>query len=68
MQLAVQHGPEWIYHRLDLALVLVDREKYSEARVQLDTIAHMRPREPMDATYQREARLLLQRLSEGDHQ
>jgi tetratricopeptide (TPR) repeat protein len=59
LRLAVRHGPDRIYHRLDLALILLDRDKPAEARQQLQAISGMSPREPMDTTYQREAALLL---------
>lgn len=68
MRLAVEHGPDRIYHRLDLALVLIDRHKPMEAQAQLDTILQMPPREPMDSTYQRDASRLLRRISGEDRQ
>ena len=64
MRLAVQHGPARIYHRLDLAHVLLDRDKPGEAREQLEAIGRMTPDEPMDVEYQREAAALLKRIGE----
>lgn len=64
MRLAVQHGPGRIYHRLDLAHVLLDRDKPGAAREQLEAIGRMPAHEPMDAEYQREAAALLHRIRE----
>ena len=62
LRLAVQHGPQRIFHRLDLAQVLMDREKYREAREQLESIMQMPRSEPMDAQYQEDAAMMLRRL------
>jgi|CXWL01.1.fsa_nt_gi tetratricopeptide (TPR) repeat protein len=63
LRLAVELRPQWIYHRLDLALILADRDKWSEAKVQLDVIAQLPPMEPMDATYKRQALTLAVRVA-----
>lgn len=62
LRLAVEHGPQRIYHRLDLALILMDREKFREAREQLEAIARMPRREPMDSHYQDDAAMMLRHL------
>lgn len=67
LRLAVQHGPRRIYHRLDLARILIDRDKLTEAREQLEAIAMMPLDEPMDTQYQEDARMLLRRLTADQH-
>jgi hypothetical protein len=64
LHLAVQHGSDRVFHRLDLAQVLIDRERFPAARAELVHIGRMIPVEPMDTAYQREAALLLRRLDE----
>lgn len=64
MRLATQQDPDRIFHRLDLAKVLIDRDKRDEAREQLEQIGRMPRSEPMDVEYQREAEQLLHRLIE----
>jgi thioredoxin-like negative regulator of GroEL len=58
---AVAHNPEYIYHRLELAEVLVDVRKYAEAREQLAAIPSLPVRDVLDAQYKREAAELLER-------
>lgn len=58
LRIAVELRPEWIYHRLDLAEVLIDRRRWREAKTQLDAIAALPALEPMDPTYQQQARAL----------
>lgn len=62
LERAVALRPDWIYHRLDLALVYVDQERYADARVQLEIIRTLAPRDPMDPEYQRAALELLGRI------
>ena len=64
MALSVQHDPRRIIHRLDLARVLMDRSKWRAATAQVDTLLTLPTADPMDPSYQREARALLPRLSE----
>lgn len=59
LRLAVQHNPDRIYHRLDLAQVLIDREAWDAAAEQLETIQRLPGIEPMDVTYRRDAARLL---------
>jgi len=56
---AVKRDPERIYHRLDLARVLVDRQRYQEARLQLDSLLAEPDRYRLDPRYRREATDLL---------
>lgn len=65
LRVAVDLRPQWVYHRLDLALILADRKKWSDAKAQLDVIAQLPPVEPMDATYKRQALALAARV--GTH-
>ncbi len=55
LRLAVQYDPDRIFHRFDLAGVLIDREKWADAAEQLAAIRRLPAVEPMDATYRREA-------------
>lgn len=58
LRTAVELDPSRIFHHLDLAEVLVDRERWREAKQQVDLIAKMPPAEPMDLTYRRRAQTL----------
>ncbi len=55
LRLAVQYAPTRIYHRLDLAEVLVDRHEWTAARVELEAIAALPPVEPLDRDYKAQA-------------
>jgi tetratricopeptide (TPR) repeat protein len=55
LRTAVELDPTRIFHRLDLAEVLVDRERWREAKAEVDTIITMPPVEPMDLNYRRQA-------------
>jgi len=59
---AVEASPENIYHRLDLAEVLIDRKRYSEARTQLERIGALPVYDVMDPAYQEQATALLRRI------
>jgi thioredoxin-like negative regulator of GroEL len=63
LESAVAFRPTNIYHRLELAEVLVDRERYSAAREQLTTIATLPIGDVLDPQYQREAAALLARVA-----
>jgi tetratricopeptide (TPR) repeat protein len=65
LRLAIQHGPNRIYHRLDLAAILLDRNKPTEAAEQLEAIERMSRSEPMDSVYQREAANMLRQIRGG---
>ncbi|HXF96748.1 MAG TPA: tetratricopeptide repeat protein [Gemmatimonadales bacterium] len=59
---AVAYNPDHIYHRLELAEVLVDLGRFSEARAQLQAIPGLPVRDVMDEEYKREAAALLERI------
>jgi tetratricopeptide (TPR) repeat protein len=62
LERAVSLKPTWIYHRLDLALVFVDRGRYAEAREQLEAIAPLPLADASDEQYKRDALAILQRI------
>ncbi len=62
MDRAVVASPENIYHRLDLAEVLIDRRRYSEARTHLEHIGQLPVYDVMDPEYQEQASALLRRI------
>lgn len=62
LERAVGIKPEWIYHRLDLARVYVDRGRYAEAREQLRVIPDLELADASDEEYKREAAALLERI------
>jgi len=59
---AVRLDSTRIYHRLDLARVLIDRKRYREARRELELVAVLPDQGPQDRRYRREAALLLIRI------
>ena len=63
LRIAVEYAPNRIFHRVDLATVLIERGKWREAKLQVDAIAGMPPVEPMDPTYRRQAQLLGTRIN-----
>lgn len=64
MEQAVELNPERIIHRLDLAEIYLDVGREADARVQLERIAHLTPRDPGDPEYQRRAAERLESLSQ----
>ena len=64
MPQAVADQPEHVYHRLELAEVLVDLERYTEARRELERIAPLPVRDVLDEQYKREAAELLERIKD----
>lgn len=60
---AVTLDPDRLFHRLDLAEVLADREKWHDARAQIDTLLKLPPLEPMDQTYRHQAQQLGRRIA-----
>ncbi len=62
LERAVELRPAWIYHRLDLAEVLVDRKRYAEARAQLEAIAPLPIADASDPEYKARAETLLGEL------
>jgi len=59
---AVVASPENIYHRLDLAEVFVDRQRYTEARSQLERIGELPVYDVMDPVYREQAAALLRQI------
>ncbi len=65
LQQAVESRPEYIYHRLELAEVYLDRKRYDDAREQLEQIALLAPTSDVhDPYYKEEAIRLLKDISE----
>lgn len=62
LQQAIALRPGYVFHRLELAEVLVDRKRYSEARDVLATIPPLPQSDVMDAQYQRDAAALAERI------
>jgi len=63
MERAVAASPENVYHRLDLGEILIDRKRYSAARVELERAAELPVYDVLDPAYQARARALLQRIA-----
>ena len=66
LERAVSLKPSWIYHRLDLAEVYVDRRRYADARQQLTAIPALELADASDEQYKRDAAALLQRIEGKD--
>lgn len=62
LERAVALKPGWIYHRLDLAEVYVDRGRYADARAQLEVIPGLELADASDPQYKRDAAALLERI------
>ncbi len=62
LERAIALRPTYVFHRLELADVLVDRKRYSDARAQLAAIAPLPQSDVMDAQYQRDAAALAERI------
>jgi tetratricopeptide (TPR) repeat protein len=62
LERAVAINPQHIYHRLELALVYVDLDRYSKARELLESIAPLPVADVMDPRYKQEAQALLQEI------
>jgi tetratricopeptide (TPR) repeat protein len=59
LERAVELRPDFIYHRLELAQVYLDRHREGDAREQLQRIATLPVQDVMDPTYREEAARLL---------
>lgn len=64
MEKAVALNPNYVYHHLDLAEILIDRESWAPARVQLDLVESLPVTDAMDATYKAEGKVLLARIAD----
>jgi tetratricopeptide (TPR) repeat protein len=62
MEKAVALSPENVYHRLDLAEILIDRGRYTEARTHLERIAELPVYDVMDPAYKERAAALLRSI------
>ncbi|MGH7591173.1 MAG: hypothetical protein ACREL2_07005 [Gemmatimonadales bacterium] len=63
MEKAVALNPSYVYHHLDLAEILVDREEWTEARTQLELVESLPVTDAMDPTYKSEATALLAKIA-----
>jgi len=59
LERAVKFNPTYIYHRLKLAELLVERKRYAEAATQLEIIPTLPTTDYMDPSYRAEAAALL---------
>ena len=64
MEKSVALNPNYIYHHLDLAEVLIDRESWAPARAQLELVESLPVTDAMDATYKAEGKVLLARIAD----
>lgn len=64
MRKAVQFRPDYIYHHLDLAEMLIERKRREEARPELRRILQLPPRDAMDPQYRARAEALLKRIDD----
>lgn len=62
LEAAVASRPAWIYHRLDLARVYLDRDRYEDARKQLEMIDTLPLGDLKDPQYKEVAADLLRRM------
>lgn len=63
---AAELDPTYIYHRLDLAEVLIDRKRWAEARRELEAIPALPDRDIDDALHRRRAAELLGEIARRD--
>ncbi|HEU4570308.1 MAG TPA: tetratricopeptide repeat protein [Gemmatimonadales bacterium] len=59
MERAVSLRPDYIYHHLDLAEIYIDRERWDDARTQLQYIGTLPVSDAADPTYKADAERLL---------
>ena len=62
MEKSVAASPETIYHHLDLAEILAERERFSEARLHLDQVASLPIFDVMDPEYKEQGAALASRI------
>ena len=63
LRLSVQYNPRRITHRLDLALVQVDRAEWAAARAQIDTLLTLPLGDPGDPANKRQAQALATKIA-----
>ena len=56
---ALEHAPDNIYHHLDMAEILIDRDRFTEARTHLTRIGALPVFDVLDPTYKERAVFLL---------
>jgi tetratricopeptide (TPR) repeat protein len=66
LQRAVELDPARIYHRLELARIYADRNRYQEARDQLGQIEALPDRELLDPLYRERAAALAKRIADKE--
>jgi tetratricopeptide (TPR) repeat protein len=57
---SLQLNPDYVYARLQLGRTWLAMDRDDQARAELERAIKLVPQDHMDATYQREARLLLE--------
>jgi len=62
MNKAIEYHPDWIYHHLDLAEILIDRDQYSAARNELKKVEELPVADAMDPRYKQDAQLFLSQI------
>jgi tetratricopeptide (TPR) repeat protein len=67
MRKAVELRPGYIFHRLDLAEMLLELKRTAEARRELEAIRDLPVLDAMDPTYQARAQVLLSRIVTNDN-
>lgn len=63
LERSVTSKPEYIFHRLELAEIYIDMERFGDAREQLELIARLAYNDVLDATHQERAAALLEEIS-----
>ncbi len=64
MEKAVALAPDNVYHRLDLAEIYVDRDRYSDARAQLELVQSLPVVDVMDPIYKESGAELMKRIAD----
>lgn len=62
MNKAIEYHPDWIYHYLDLAEILIDREQYTAAREALKKVEELPVADAMDPHYKQDGQLFLSQI------
>jgi len=62
LERAVALNPAYIHHRLELAEIYVDRERWAEARTQLEAIPGLPDRDVIDGDHRKAAAALLEKI------
>ncbi len=62
LEAAVASRPDWIYHRLDLGLIYVDRKRYQDAQAQFRVLDTLPIVDVLDTLYRRQARTVVETI------